>query len=77
VIPWISDGEQIQMGLRLGGAGIWRWQIGKKDLYWTDNLEDVHRMTPGSFDGTLSSFRRDLHPGDAERGSDGPTNRIG
>jgi two-component sensor histidine kinase len=67
VIPWISDGKQIQMGLRLGGVGIWRWQIGKEDLYWTDNLENVHRMTPGSFDGTLSSFRRDLHPGDAER----------
>lgn len=31
------------------------------------NLEIVHHLPPGSFDGTLSTFQRDIHPDDATR----------
>jgi two-component sensor histidine kinase len=51
----------------MGTVGVWRWRIGTESLEWTANLEDVHRMAPGSFDNTLDSFRRDLDPDDAER----------
>lgn len=44
------------------GAGRWIPQ----ELRWTDNLEAVHGLPEGAFDGTLSSFQRDLHPEDAE-----------
>lgn len=64
---WIADSEKLERGLHHGQIGIWRWQIGTDHLEWTENLEQVHRMMPGSFDGTLSSFRRDLHSEDSAR----------
>ncbi|MFP1632496.1 sensor histidine kinase [Zhengella sp. ZM62] len=60
------DPDDIIPGLRLGEVGVWRWRIEGEALEWTENLEAIHRMEPGSFDGTLESFRRDLHPEDAE-----------
>ena len=63
---FLSEAEALEDGLRLGGAGIWRWKTGSDQLWWTRNLEQVHHLPPGSFDGSLSSFQRDLHPDDAE-----------
>jgi two-component sensor histidine kinase len=65
-IPFLSEPRALAEGLRLGGAGVWRWKIDSDQLEWTRNLESVHHLPPGSFDGTLSSFQRDLHPDDAE-----------
>ncbi|MAW86469.1 MAG: hypothetical protein CMJ42_08065 [Phyllobacteriaceae bacterium] len=62
----LMDPDDILPGLRLGEVGVWRWRIDSESLDWTDNLEAIHRMEPGSFDGTLKSFRRDLHPDDAQ-----------
>ncbi len=53
-------------GLRHGGVGVWRWRIGSDEVCWSDNLEAVHGLPAGSFDGTLSSFQRDLHSEDIE-----------
>jgi two-component sensor histidine kinase len=53
-------------GLRHGGVGVWRWKTNSDELRWSDNLEAVHGLPAGSFDGTLSSFQRDLHPEDVE-----------
>ena len=65
-IPFLSEPGALVEGLRLGGAGVWRWKIDSDQLEWTRNLENVHQLPSGSFDGTLSSFQQDLHPDDAE-----------
>jgi two-component sensor histidine kinase len=64
--PFLSEAGALEEGLRLGGAGVWRWKIDSDELQWTRNLESVHHLPSGSFDGSLSSFQRDLHPDDAE-----------
>lgn len=64
-VTYLTDARALEEGLRLGGAGIWRWKINSEQLEWTRNLEGVHRLPSGSFDGTLTSFQRDLHPDDA------------
>jgi PAS domain-containing protein len=64
-IAYLTAPGALEDGLRLGGAGIWRWRIGTEALEWTRNLEAVHRLPTGSFDATLDSFRRDIHPDDA------------
>lgn len=61
----LSDSDAVEEGLRLGGVGIWRWKLNSEQLEWTRNLESVHHLPAGAFDGTLSSFQRDLHPDDA------------
>jgi two-component sensor histidine kinase len=60
----LCDAPQLLDGLRMGGVGVWRWLIDTDILNWTDNLEGVHALPEGSFDGTLSSFRNDVHPDD-------------
>lgn len=62
----LVDIAALEDGLQLGGAGVWRWKIDSDHLEWTRDLEIVHGLPAGSFDGTLASFRRDLHPDDAE-----------
>jgi two-component sensor histidine kinase len=62
---FLTAPDALQEGLRLGGGGIWRWRIDSEVLEWTRNLESVHQLPPGSFDGTLASFQRDIHPEDA------------
>ncbi|MFN4156218.1 MAG: sensor histidine kinase [Paracoccaceae bacterium] len=62
---FLTDGRALEDGLRLGGAGVWRWKIDSNALEWTQNLEHVHALPAGSFDGTLASFQNDLHPDDA------------
>ena len=64
---WLTDPQKLKLGLRMGAVGVWSWRIGTEDLEWTENLPDVHGIKPTSFDGTLSTFRRDLHSEDAER----------
>lgn len=64
-IGFLTDASALEDGLFLGGAGVWRWNIDSDQLQWTRNLESVHHLPSGSFDGTLSSFQRDIHPEDA------------
>lgn len=65
-VSYLAATEVLEEGLRLGRAGVWRWKIDSELLEWTRNLESVHDLPPGSFDGTLTSFQRDLHPDDAD-----------
>lgn len=62
---YLTDTRAMDEGLCLGGAGVWRWKINSEQLEWTRNFEAVHRLPPRSFDGSLTSFQRDLHPDDA------------
>lgn len=62
---FLTDALALEEGLRLGGAGVWRWKIDSNLLEWTQNLPEVHALPAGSFDGTLASFQNDLHPEDA------------
>jgi two-component sensor histidine kinase len=54
-------------GLLAGEAGVWRWEVGTDDLLWSDNMEAIHRLPPGSFDRTFNSFAGTIHPDDGER----------
>ncbi len=53
----------------LDGAriGVWCWDVAADKLIWSSNLEAIHRLPPGGFDGTLAGFLRAVHPND--RGS--------
>ncbi len=64
-VTYLTAPTALEAGLRLGGAGVWRWLIDSEQLEWTSNLESIHRLPHGSFDGTLTSFQLDVHPDDA------------
>src|SRR3954451_21143552 len=47
--------------------GSWDWDIRTGALAWSDNLEEVHGLPTGGFDGTIEGFRRLVHPDDRDR----------
>jgi PAS domain S-box-containing protein len=63
---FLSDSDSLIEGLRMGGVGVWRWKIESHILEWTENLERVHGLPAGTFDGTLASFQRDIHAEDVQ-----------
>jgi PAS domain S-box-containing protein len=50
--------------LEAAHIGIWSWDITTNRLTWSSNLEAIHRLPAGSFDGTYSAFARDIHNDD-------------
>jgi len=54
------------MGLAVDAAkiGVWSWDIASNKVVWSSNLEEIHRLPPGSFDGTFSHFEKNIHPDD-------------
>lgn len=62
---FIEDPSELLKGLRLGKVGVWRWSVGSDRLGWTENLAAIHGLPETAFDGTISSFQRDIHPDDA------------
>ncbi len=63
---FLSDPVAIEEGLRLGNVGIWRWNVDGAELKRTRNLESVHRLQAGSFDGSIASFQRNIHSDEAD-----------
>lgn len=61
------DSSQVLLeGLEAGEVGVWSWNSTTGALYWSPNLEKIHRLPAGGFDGTFSAFADDIHPDDRE-----------
>ena len=54
-------------GLDCGAVGVWRWEVATGELTWSHNLEAIHGLPPGTFDGTFDAFARDIHAEDRDR----------
>ncbi len=62
-----QEEQRLRLALEAGRMGHWDWDIPTGRLAWSDNLEEVHGLPPGTFDGTMEGFRRLIHPEDVER----------
>src|SRR5687767_10585820 len=62
-----TSAEVLAEGLDAGGVGVWRWEVATGKLTWSHNLESIHRLPAGTFDGTFDSFARDIHADDRAR----------
>jgi PAS domain S-box-containing protein len=60
-------GERLRLALEAGRMGTWDWDIPTGRIEWSDNLEEIHGLPPGGFDGTMEAFRRLIHPEDRGR----------
>ncbi|MEX0885203.1 MAG: PAS domain S-box protein [Phycisphaeraceae bacterium] len=57
--------ERLQFTLEAADVGTWEWDLLTNQVHWSDNLEAVHRLEPGTFDGTFENYLRRIHPEDA------------
>ncbi len=59
--------EMLDQALRAAKMGYWSWEVPSGRVHWSENLERIHGLPPGSFGATLSSFLDRIHPEDAPR----------
>jgi two-component sensor histidine kinase len=68
---FFPDFATVRAALDGAQIGVWSLEVATGRLTWSGNLEAMHRMPPGSFDGTLAGFMRAVHPDDRKKVNDG------
>ena len=53
---------RLRFTLQAARIGTWHWDIASGAVHWSDDLESIHEMRPGSFGGTFESFMARVHP---------------
>ena len=56
--------ESLRLALEAGQMGSFEWDIRTGEIRWSDNLEAIHGLPLGTFDGTFASFEALIHPED-------------
>jgi PAS domain S-box-containing protein len=59
--------ERLRFALDAASMGTWDWELATQSVRWSDNLERVHGLPSGTFDGTFASYEREIHPEDRPR----------
>ena len=59
--------EQLRLALEAGEIGTWEWRITEGRVIWSEALERMHGLEPGTFGGTFVDYKRDVHPDDLPR----------
>jgi PAS domain S-box-containing protein len=62
--PFFPDFATVGIALETGYIGIWSWDVATNVVTWSSNLESIHGLVPGSFDGTFAFFERDIREED-------------
>jgi PAS domain S-box-containing protein len=56
--------ERLRLALEAGEMGTWEYRVAEGRVVWSETLERIHGLEPGSFGGTFEEYRRDIHPED-------------
>ncbi|HEX2254672.1 MAG TPA: PAS domain S-box protein [Thermoanaerobaculia bacterium] len=56
--------ERLRLALDAGRMGVWDWNVRTGELQWSDSLEPLHGLAPGTFGGTFDHFLQLVHPQD-------------
>ncbi|MGH9335500.1 MAG: PAS domain S-box protein, partial [Vicinamibacteria bacterium] len=59
--------ERLRLALDAGRMGAWEWNVKSGGVTWSPELQAIHGLERGAFDGTFEAFQRDIHPEDRER----------
>ena len=61
---FFPDARLVEAALLSARIGVWSWDIASNRVTWSSNLENIHQLPEGSFDGTFSFVQNDVHPDD-------------
>jgi PAS domain S-box-containing protein len=59
--------RRLRFALEAGSMGAWEWDIATDRVSWTDSLERLHGLAPGTFGGRLEDVCEEIHPEDRSR----------
>lgn len=58
--------NRLHLALAAGQMGAWDWDLITNRSRWSEELERMHGLEPGTFDGTPEGLMKFIHPLDAE-----------
>jgi PAS domain S-box-containing protein len=61
---FFPDFATVRAALEAGQVGIWSWDIATGVVTWSSNMEAIHGLPAGEFDGTPAFLDRDVHQDD-------------
>lgn len=56
--------EKLNQALAAAQMGAWDWDLESDLIEWSNTVESIFGMTPGSFDGTYQTYLNRVHPED-------------
>lgn len=56
--------EQLRLALASARMGMWDWNLRSGEIEWNQEQEQLFGLSPGSFDGSASTFTGYIHPDD-------------
>ncbi|MGZ8625224.1 MAG: PAS domain S-box protein [Actinomycetota bacterium] len=56
--------ERLKIALDAGRMGTWDWDMRAGTMRWSESLEQIHGLEPGTFGGMFEHFQADVHPED-------------
>jgi len=59
----LLDLDSMRVALEAGLVGVWSWDFTTGTLKWSAFLEQIHGLSPGSFEGTVAAFQRERRRG--------------
>ena len=58
--------QRLQLALEGTDSGVWEWHIGTDEVRWSESLERLVGIAPGTFEGTFDAFGEYIHPDDRQ-----------
>jgi PAS domain S-box-containing protein len=58
---------RLRLALDAASMGTWEWDLATNRVSWSPNLEVVHGLPAGTFDGTFRRYQEEIHPDDRDR----------
>lgn len=56
--------ERFELAVEGANLGVWDWDIETDELTWTESMERLFGMDPGTFEGTYEAFAEYVHTDD-------------
>lgn len=61
-----ESGERLALATRVGGIGIWDWDIAKDELVWDESMFALYGLQPEGFSNSFDAWQKSVHPDDRE-----------
>jgi PAS domain S-box-containing protein len=62
-VPTPSE-RRLEVALAGTDTGIWEWDMATDEVIWTESMERLFGIEPGTFEGTFEAFADRVHPDD-------------
>jgi len=62
-VPTPSE-RRLEVALAGTDTGVWEWDMTTDEVIWTESMERLFGLEPGTFEGTFEAFAERVHPED-------------